>query len=413
MFDSDLLSYRLGGGSGISLPPIPKYPLSLLDETKNFWLYRGIHDDVMDKIYQLLVDSTDLGGTGALVGMEIEVEDVRHQRFVNNGELIPGWFTHTDGSLRAGIEYVSYPFSYPDLILALVSLEKWFETSLVKKPTFSWRTSVHCHLNAHDLTWGEVAKLAIIYSIFEEQLFQFASPERRNSIFCVPLTQTHIYDNIARLLHLDSFACLGVNWGWDKYAALGTYRLFDLGTLEFRQFPGEFDLTRLAVWLGFIIKLREAAKKISFPQLVGYLNTLNTLSNYHELQYLVFGDSLSKHLAIPENSIQMLSNGVTFAKKCIENPKEQSVPKGSPMYELYEHLSHAQKKLLEKYPAPAIKPNKVAQSAAQILAQLHTPPPVGGGGGNPNTPGHVFQPQPDAQDWEINYVDMEPPVSNP
>lgn len=317
-----------------------------------YWEYRGGEINVTKRVIELLRQVPErFASSGVFFGAEIEVEDMVFNSFMRDtpNDVPPGLSVHPDGSLRNGIEYVTKPLKFSDLVLVLSGLEEWMRRSLKVPPKFSWRTSTHIHLNVRDMTFEEIGKLALLYSIFELQMFNYAGVNRLNSVFCVPVTKTDLSHNIYNMLVKGNYNALTRDAGWDKYSAFGTYRTFDYGTIEFRHFPGGLDLPRLVKWVAFILSLRVAASSISFDELQRYITTLNTLCNYRELQVLVFGEDLANSLGTPETSIQMLSNGVTFAKKCLVPETNHSYAPNSHMHQFIESIKMEQITLYEEW----------------------------------------------------------------
>lgn len=332
-----------------NLPPLNDQ--SIHQTSRNFWTYRGEWDHISSR-YQTLVSKLPhrFQMSPIFLGVEIEVEDVQQIPSQQGSTIeIPGFFVHQDGSLRNGLEFVTSPLPVSQLVLALVNLDHWMKKSLIHTPSFSWRTSNHVHLNVRDMSLGDLGKLILLYSIFELQMFKYAGESRLNSVFCVPLTKTNLHTNIHHVLSQAEVLMFSRDGGWDKYCALGIFRLFDLGTVEFRHFPGGFDVERLVKWVSFILSLRVAASSLSWDRLLYYVKNLNTLCNYRELQTLVFGQDLADDLGTPETSVQMLSNGVTFAKKCLISSSFKKPKDGSCLREFMENLVKEQAILIEKH----------------------------------------------------------------
>lgn len=229
------------------------------------------------------------------MGIEIEVENT--PEFAGNFTCADGLIMlKADGSLRNnGCEIISRAVTAEDMLATI----GYTYTSLMacKKilPNFSWRTSIHIHINVRELTQEEFLKFILIYLLFERGLFRYCDVKRRDGNFCVPLLEcdgfiTDFFTEFKRLLKSSSrkldFKILFRQW--DKYAALGAFRLRDLGTLEFRHMPGTDDPVKVYGWVCLIHSLCEAAKTIDTKKLLASIIELNTLSNYGELQEQVF-----------------------------------------------------------------------------------------------------------------------------
>src|SRR3990167_10246395 len=80
-----------------------------------------------------------------LFGLEVEVEGPRL------GQKVPGWKVVADGSLEAGSEFIfNGPCDKEETFARIAALNEAYKEEGIA-PTFSIRTSVHVHLNVHDL----------------------------------------------------------------------------------------------------------------------------------------------------------------------------------------------------------------------------------------------------------------------
>jgi len=189
---------------------------------------------------------------GTLFGVEIEVEDAA------GAEDVLGWKLERDGSLRNhGQEYI-FKTGYPyDKAHAL--LEEWAAYGKAAGFTHNYRTSLHIHVNVADLTPTQLAGLFCTYYVLEPMFFddgRFESP------YCIPISQASTYlKNTLYYLMADGGRMLPNLGQIDyKYMALGTYRLNDLGTFEFRMFNGANDAKHLTTRLDYIDMLVRAAR---------------------------------------------------------------------------------------------------------------------------------------------------------
>lgn len=254
----------------------------------------------------------------AYIGIEIEIEGIE-----STTHIPPGWKAIKDGSLREdGIEFLSIALRQKQIQDSLAAIYSYLRKLSGKNPEFSWRTSIHIHLDARDYIQQEFCSLLLLYCIFEEALFKFCGEHRAKSIFCVPVTQSWLGRNIYFFLHgITGFADLvGV---WEKYSALNLSRLGGggpgspgLGTIEFRHMPGTWDFVKVMNWIKMILALDKAAVSISYPEVLDLVQKMNTLSNYNEVKKLVFGDELGELLRCKDFNF-MLSRGVRFTKDCL------------------------------------------------------------------------------------------------
>jgi len=124
---------------------------------------------------------------------------------------------------------------------------------------FSERTSTHVHVNCRGLSTDETRTLVLLYALYEELFFLCVDKERRDNIFCVALTDTHLpaiyYSDIN-----------GFVSRWSKYTALNLKRLTDLGTVEFRHMQGTEDALLFTQWLTLLETLFHLSQKVTLTK---------------------------------------------------------------------------------------------------------------------------------------------------
>lgn len=183
------------------------------------------------------------------VGLECEIESIRNRASVSSEIMV-----EADGSLRNnGMEFITKPVT----VEAAVNLFKHLHAKLyVHKPDerFSQRTSIHVHVNMSNLDTDRVRDVILMYALFEEFFFMMTTPDRRENIHCVPLTETFLpsYYGSGLVPLVDR---------WHKYTALNIKPLKTQGTIEFRHMHGHDDVALLEDWLGTINNLVTVGKQ--------------------------------------------------------------------------------------------------------------------------------------------------------
>ncbi len=343
----------------------------LIAAISGYWAYRGKSSLFEKSLAQIPIPPSALQFP-PLFGVEVETENVRVKR--SDDSCPAGWTAKGDGSLRHGAEYISY-VSTPEEIRSLVAgLYLFFIEQLKQRPDFSWRTSIHVHVNIRNFTSENVANLQLLYSIFEFLLFKFVGGERDKSIFCVPITESEQYTRIRSLcvshtLDPDS-QIKSIIAQWEKYSALNFSRISDLGTVEFRHMSGTWDTTKIGNWLNLIGALQDAALRLEQRWIVDQINGLNSLSNYGEFQNRVFGVELSKLLGEPDTTAHFLSAGVSWAKKCLALPPENKIDVGSPANQWITDI-------VEKIKATPKQEKPPRKSPSEVFVGLIPPEVVG------------------------------------
>jgi hypothetical protein len=253
------------------------------------------------------------GGEEDLIGLEVEVEGVLVDPHL---KWLKCWISSNDPSLKDnGKEYQSWPL-YPEFVMdALCALKMGLQESSPDH-YFRWRSAFHYHLNVRDLTLEQLAVFLLLYSTVEFLMFKMTTEFRMASNFCVPVNDTYDYYEFVREL---------LEGKWDrgdfqpdmaggKYGALGLFRLWDLGTVEFRHLHGTLDLHLLQNWIGLGLALKKAARNISAKKLERILCTLNTTSRYANYIQML-GIDMDGHIPIEAVSIP-----ISNAKQCFVKP---------------------------------------------------------------------------------------------
>jgi len=291
----------------------------------NYWAYREKGPLFAKALAQLPVPSQH--PYSALLGLEVETENVA--RKYKDDQTPAGWEAKGDGSLRLGTEFVSCVATEAEMHYLITSLYLFFVEQLKRKPNFSWRTSIHVHLNCRALNTDTLSNLLLLYPVFEMLLFNFADEQRKTSNFCVPIVESNYAYRMRRFVCSPSGAVKPIFVladQWEKYSALNLSRLPDLGTVEFRHMCGTWDIVKLAQWIGLIGALYDASQRLEHNWVVQQIMGLNSLSNYTQFQHQIFGNTLSSLLGESESFNKLLSHGVSFAKQCLVKPSEECPP---------------------------------------------------------------------------------------
>lgn len=188
-----------------------------------------------------------------MFGFELEVE----------GRNLPDapshWMSKHDGSLRGeSNEYIlNNPENIDEVSLSLDRLIK----SLTKPSTvlnFSFRTSIHVHLNVLAFTKAQIHSLFYLSHLVEDVLVRYSGESRVGNRFCL---RTKDADWKIRRFK---------NWltksGFDrlnpedlKYSAINIATITSYGSMEFRSLRGTVDKEVIIPWLSVIKNLYDIA----------------------------------------------------------------------------------------------------------------------------------------------------------
>lgn len=197
-----------------------------------------------------------------LMGIEVEVEGISPEP-----PNIPGWSLTTDNSLRNnGREFISYPI-YPQDVPGMLSLLFQTLDATIGENCwrFSWRTSLHFHLDFSHETIQTLANFLRLYALTESLFFQTGGWHRRENTYCVPIPES-ILMTAFRDQQIEHCSFPGV---WKKYMGLNLRPLFindhngdsrPKGTVEFRHMEGTKNLVQIYSFINMMLSLLIAAR---------------------------------------------------------------------------------------------------------------------------------------------------------
>lgn len=268
---------------------------------------------------------------GALLGVEVEVEGVEGS---SKKKPPHGWTAVNDGSLRNnGAEFLSCPIEPEAVRSMLAALLLTLRYGQEEVPDFSWRTSIHVHLNVRQYTVAQVATLVLAYLVFEEAIFAFVGEDRKRGNFCVPLFETHfgpkLRDFFAGKLLIESLSDV-----WNKYSALnlipvtGTthgekHEFTAKGTVEFRHMGGTKELGKLINWFNIILSLAQYCQNVSFTSLKKQVLAIKTPKDYANLRDQIFQNDLAEVIFL---STTFPDKSLSFAKECLTKHEPIKIP---------------------------------------------------------------------------------------
>lgn len=190
------------------------------------------------------------------LGIEIEVE----------GHNLPHvadkyWVTKDDHSLRGGLEYVfATPRPLKQVPTILKLLNKTFEAHGAR-PDFSFRTSVHVHLNVQQLTYDQILNIMYTYLLVEGAMFNFCDERRSCNRFCLRLQDAEgilpILKNMCSARDKDGLRAIPADR--IRYFGLNLEALSKFGSVEFRSLEGTIDTERITRWCKMIVSIRDYA----------------------------------------------------------------------------------------------------------------------------------------------------------
>lgn len=193
-------------------------------------------------------------------GVELEVE----------GNGLPAmdspWQAKDDGSLRNGVEYIlESPLSLEETKNAFATLRKKFD-DVEADVEFSFRTSLHVHLNCLPHSFSFAKKLAYTLFLMEPSLFSFSGEERKHNRFCLGIQDSE--GSLDGIENLFSMPYEGAPYAPAiylppekyKYSAINLSTLTRFGSIEVRTMRGTINTTVFNTYIGALDCMYEFAK---------------------------------------------------------------------------------------------------------------------------------------------------------
>lgn len=214
----------------------------------------------MKKLHELLKVRPSAGD----VGIEVEVEGANLNPI--DSDI---WKTEDDGSLR-GIfphgrsEYVlKKPIGIKTVEQAITALAEHQKDA---KLNFSFRCSVHVHVNVGDLTFEEFLAYLYLVILLESPLMTLCGEERIGNRFCLRVPDAEGYiEHLKAVFGRGPEYLRAFNAGQVRYSAINIASVAKYGSLEFRGMKGTLDTEVLIPWCQTLFRLREVAKKFGDP----------------------------------------------------------------------------------------------------------------------------------------------------
>jgi hypothetical protein len=224
-----------------------------------------------------------------LVGLEHEMEGARDSVFSSS---LSKWNIMQDGSLRnGGVEFVlKQPEGGASLEAAIDELSTFLGDN--SRLHGNDRTSTHLHVDVRSLSAQQLLLFFVVYTTFENLLFNMCDQSRKENNFCVPIRK-----NQHQLRSLREFAkdvnnlrvARNLAHGEYRYCAMNLASLARFGSLEFRMRELLVDKEALSIWINAFLNIRSFVESFASLTPAQFFNTINTRGGAH-VAGMVFGD---------------------------------------------------------------------------------------------------------------------------
>ena len=208
----------------------------------------------------------NLRKTAGDVGIEVECEG--HGMFFVDS---PFWKSEDDGSLRGMFpeercEYIlKKPIPAKNVKAVLSDLSKALAANGAVLD-FSYRTSVHVHVNVQELNIDQVMNIAYTYLLLEEPLANFCGKQRKGCQFALRLVDAEgLLDYLGNVFEFGDVAIRNIPKDTIRYSAINFEAIQKYGSIEFRGMRGNLDVELLSQWVDILMNIREFAKKYDNP----------------------------------------------------------------------------------------------------------------------------------------------------
>lgn len=298
-------------------------------------------------------------------GIEIEAEG---KNMVQVGRSSPQWKSEDDPSLRGNYpderhEFVlKKPILLEEVPLAMDSLIKSQAEAKIK---FSFRTSVHVHMNVSAMTREQICSVVYLYLLFEEPLINFCGASRKANRFALRLRDAEYMMEAIKLMFMgEEHAWHRMPMDQMRYSSLNLESMAKYGSLEFRGMRGTMDKETIVTWVNLLNFIKEYASKNSVKQIYDQFFKVGPT----ELAKEVFGELLNT-LAYEDMAKDMaMSYSIAIDLPHVYKQGTKQAPVEKKRKQAVYDAMNAMERAIGVRPAP--------MRAAQIPMPAHWPEPV-------------------------------------
>lgn len=201
------------------------------------------------------------------VGIEIECEGKNLKEIFTDV-----WKTTHDGSLRGRYpdqtaEYVlDHPIPVGAVEAAIINLKESLEGATFE---FSYRTSVHVHVNVQQLKYEQLLAMLYTYYLLEEPLMTFSGKKRKGNNFCLRLQDAEgMLQTVNKMFEHGEFGIKFIPQDVIRYSAMNLEALKKYGSVEFRGMEGNIDVNRIKTLCMALVRIREYGDRCDTPEAV-------------------------------------------------------------------------------------------------------------------------------------------------
>ena len=197
------------------------------------------------------------------VGIEIEVEGANLP-----GNIAQYWTATHDGSLRGeSMEYVfKKPLAVAKVPEAMDVLNGAFKAH-GSKLDFSYRCSVHVHVNVGQLDVDALIAFMYAYLLLERPLMKYCGEERIGNRFALRFEDAEaLEDAIHAIIAHKARAFQFIKQDQYRYSSMNIDALKKFGSLEFRGMKGTNDKDVVSNWAKALVNLRDFSEKLGNPK---------------------------------------------------------------------------------------------------------------------------------------------------
>jgi hypothetical protein len=196
-----------------------------------------------------------------------------------------------DNDDRSGREFCTVPLARDNLFSFIDNATEFLKS---KGCTTNRSCGFHCHFDMKKENYHTVRKTFLVFSLFENQLFDMLPPTRRKSRFCLPLKKNykqffgatgrneqqqfeHYWFNTTN----DSYISTNKKHKYDptRYVSINYHSLFFHGTLENRMHSGTLNATKIKNWILLNHILIEYAKSTPMKRILKLKGDKETFLN--------------------------------------------------------------------------------------------------------------------------------------
>lgn len=152
------------------------------------------------------------------------------------------------------------------------------------------RAGTHIHVDARDLSFGDLGRLMLLYRKIEEELCKTQPIKRLKTKYCTPLGDGYTWDMEQATTSQDEVKIASKLVYSDRYRALNFKAIQKFKTVEVRMHEGTLNADEIIVWADVWRTIVDSSKKLTNTRIQAFpggIETLGYILKAEQMDYLL------------------------------------------------------------------------------------------------------------------------------